>query len=531
MILCFSIGTFAQDYHLGMSNFKATGDDVAQPYFEKGLLLLHNFEYEAAAQEFEMAQLLDPNFAMAYWGEAMCYNQPLWRQQDLVKAKGALYKLAVKPADRTEKAQTAVEKGLLASVELLFGEDGNLETRNEKYKNAMSELYSRFPQHEAVASFYALSILAASPSNNEKEAHDEAARILHTLNAVNPQHPGALNYLMHIYDNPAVAYKGKNAAEQYVQLATDSKYALHAPSHIFLATGDWEKTRTSNEAAWKAAEAWVKKNKKSLEDRDYHSLWWLHYGYLQQGKYKLALEQLANMNRDARYSKSERMRFHLAMMRGHFLVESGMWFSDVTQISVPTMGFSISAKNMCFFVDAMVAIEKGDFPKVQWYINQMTDQRMVEQNAKTSFNDFRTYSTTPVVRTSGLEQELLLAEAMEWELRAILALKTNKIDEAMENAKKAVELEEKTQYEPGPPVVLKPSYELYGEILIASAKYKEAIVQFDRALQRAPNRSLALLGKLQAMKKLGDHEGAAQIKSLLMKNWQNADEQARALMQ
>ena len=520
----------AQEYHLGKVNFKASGDEVAQPYFEKGLLLLHNFEYEDAAREFEMAQLLDPNFVMAYWGEAMCYNQPLWFQQDLAKAKGALFKLGLKAPERLEKAQNEVEKGFITAIELLFGEDADIKIRNEKYEKSMAELYKQHPENEEVAAFYALSILGNCYTGEEKEKYDLAGRVTMKLNAINPQHPGALNYMIHLYDDPSTAYKGKKAADDYFVLATDSKYALHEPSHIFLANGEWDKEVKSNEASWKSAEAWVKKNKKSLEDRDYHSLWWLEYGYLQEGKYKLALELISNMNRDARYSKSERMRFHLAMMRGHFLVESGKWFSDITQITIPTMGFNVSAKNMCFFIDAMTAMEKNDFPKVEWFLNQMTDQRMVEQNLKEGFNDFRTYSTKPVIRNSGLEQELMMAEVMEWELKAQLARKTNKLDEAQEYIRKAVDLEDKTRYEPGPPVVLKPSHELYGEILIAAGNNVEAINQFDLALQRAPNRSVSLLGKYNALKNLGETQKAAQVKTMLMKNWKNADEQALVLV-
>ena len=90
LILLFLIcaDTKSQEINLGKINFQATGDEVAQPYFNKGMLLLHNFEYADAAQEFEMAQLLSPNFVMAYWGEAMCYNQPIWFQQDYEKGKG-----------------------------------------------------------------------------------------------------------------------------------------------------------------------------------------------------------------------------------------------------------------------------------------------------------------------------------------------------------------------------------------------------------------------------------------------------------
>lgn len=522
---------FAQEYKLGKINFKAIGDEVAQPYFEKGMLLLHNFEYADAAQEFEMAQLLDPNFVMAYWGEAMCYNQPLWFQQDLEKGRGVLYKLGVKAPERLAKAQTELEKGFISGIELLYGEDADIKVRNEKYENFMAELYKKHTHNEELAAFYALSILGNCYTGEEKDKYDLAGRVLMKLNAVNPQHPGALNYMIHLYANPALAYKGKKAADDYFNLAIDSKYALHVPSHIFLANGDWEKAAKSNEASWQAAEAWVKLKKKKLEDRDYHSLWWMQYAYLQQGKYEKALKLTADLNYESKYSKSERMRFHLAMMRGHYLVESGKWLSEVTRIEIPTRGFSVSTKNMCFFIDAMAAMEKRDFPKVDWYLNQMTDQRMVEQNNTQGFNDFRNCGTIPILRNTGLERELALAEVLEWELMAIKAMKQNKLEEAVGHIKKAVDLKDHTSYNPGPPVVLKPAHEIYGEILLAMDSNQEAVKQFDLALQKAPNRSLSMLGKYKALKKLGENEKASQIKDILMINWKDADPQALILIE
>lgn len=521
----------AQEYKLGKINFKAIGDEVAQPYFEKGMLLLHNFEYADAAQEFEMAQLLDPNFVMAYWGEAMCYNRPLWFQQDLEKGRGVLYKLGVKAPERLAKAQTELEKDFISGIELLYGEDADIKVRNEKYENFMAELYKKHTHNEELAAFYALSIMGNCYTGNEKDKYDLAGRVLMKLNAVNPKHPGALNYMIHLYANPALAYKGKQAADDYFNLATDSKYALHVPSHIFLANGDWEKTAKSNEASWQASEAWVKLKKKKLEDRDYHSLWWMQYAYLQQGKYEKALKLTADLNYESKYSKSERMRFHLAMMRGHYLVESGKWLSEVTRIEIHTKGFSVSTKNMCFFVDAMAAMEKRDFLKVDWYLNQMTDQRMVEQNNTQGFNDFRNCGTIPILRNTGFERELALAEVLEWELMAIKAMKQNRLEEAVGHIKKAVDLEDHTRYEPGPPIVLKPAHEIYGEILLAMDSNQEAVKQFDLALQKAPNRSLSMLGKYKAFKKLGENEKASQIKDILMRNWKDADPQALILIE
>src|SRR5690606_4171344 len=99
LLLQLPLWSFAQS-QLGKIEFKPAGMDVAQPYFQKGLLLLHSFEYNDAAEQFQMANLLDPDFVMAYWGEAMCYNHPIWHNQDYKKGRGVLMKMGVSQEDR-----------------------------------------------------------------------------------------------------------------------------------------------------------------------------------------------------------------------------------------------------------------------------------------------------------------------------------------------------------------------------------------------------------------------------------------------
>ena len=80
----------ASTSRLGEIHLQVTGADAAQPYFEKGLLLLHSFEYEDARAEFQKARETDSTFAMAYWGEAMTHNHGLWRRQNYEEAKAVL---------------------------------------------------------------------------------------------------------------------------------------------------------------------------------------------------------------------------------------------------------------------------------------------------------------------------------------------------------------------------------------------------------------------------------------------------------
>ena len=78
---------------LGDIRFPNSGAPAAQPAFTRGVLLLHSFEFEDAAEAFREAQRVDPGFVLAYWGEAMTCNHPLWREQDRDAALAALLRL------------------------------------------------------------------------------------------------------------------------------------------------------------------------------------------------------------------------------------------------------------------------------------------------------------------------------------------------------------------------------------------------------------------------------------------------------
>jgi len=55
------------------------------------------------------------------------------------------------------------------------------------------------------------------------------------------------------------------------------------PAHIFIQLGMWSEAAKSNENGWATSKKWVEREKLPKSNRDYHSLQWLHYVYLQQG--------------------------------------------------------------------------------------------------------------------------------------------------------------------------------------------------------------------------------------------------------
>ncbi len=154
-------GSALAQTEVGEVSFANSGAPAAQEPFLRGLALLHNFEYPDAAAQFRKAREIDPDFAMACWGEAMTFNHPVWMQQDLAAARAALGRLGATPEARLAKARTERERDYLRAVEILYGE-GTKEERDFRYSDAMAALHQRYPDDVDATAFYALSLLGTA---------------------------------------------------------------------------------------------------------------------------------------------------------------------------------------------------------------------------------------------------------------------------------------------------------------------------------------------------------------------------------
>ena len=226
---------------LGSITFPTSGAAAAQPAFIEGVKDLHSFEFDEAAEAFQKAQKLDPSFALAYWGEAMSYNHPLWAQLDLPAARKALERLAPTPEARVAKARTPKEKAYLEAAQVLFYSPGDKLARDIAYSHAMARMYDQWPDDAEVDIFYALSLLG-SVRPGDKGFHRQAlaASLAMKVFEQNREHPGAAHFIIHAFDDPDHAILALPAARVYAKIAPAAPHALHMPSHIFVQLGMWQ---------------------------------------------------------------------------------------------------------------------------------------------------------------------------------------------------------------------------------------------------------------------------------------------------
>ncbi|MGI8599920.1 MAG: tetratricopeptide repeat protein [Chitinophagaceae bacterium] len=486
-------------YLLGEVNFTATGKKEALPFFEKGFLLLHSFEYIDAAEEFRKARTIDPDFAMAYWGEAMTYNHPLWRYQNLDKAKEVLQLLAPTPEGRMAKAKTELEKDFIKSADVLYGEGSKAE-RDVKFASFMEQLYKKYKGDTEVASFYSLALIGSVPIGRNAVVYEKAAQIAKEVLQKNPRHPGALHYLIHAYDDPDNALKALQTADAYSVTAPDAGHALHMPTHIYLALGMWDKVVSSNEVSWAAGEKRKERKKLTNDALNYHAFHWLLYGYLQQGENEKAKKVLHDMKNYADELGSRRARSHIIYIKTTYLVETNNLEPGTVAINVPQKDLNIVTRAMNYFVHGWNAYHNKDENTLAGIIQKLSGERLI---------DMERVDPSGGAMCGGVDSELpnLLdlqyAEVMEMELKALQAwLKKDAVN--TENwFKKATQLENNISYSYGPPAIVKPSNELYGEWLLEMDRPKESLHQFEIALKTAPKRKLSEEGKEKAVKKMG----------------------------
>ena len=496
---------------LGKIDFPTSGPPEAQKHFITGALLLHSFEYDDAAEAFQQAQKIEPDFAMAYWGEAMTHNHPLWEQQDAEDAREVLKRLAPTPEERLAKAPTEREKDYLGAVEVLYGE-GSKEERDFAYLEAMRRLARKYPDDLEAAAFYALATLGTSHDGRDVRIYMRAAAIAEEVFAKNPLHPGAAHYLVHSYDDPVHAPVGLRAARVYAKIAPSAAHALHMPSHVFVSMGMWDEVVASNEDSWEAAEARVQRKNLGVEDRGYHALWWLEYAYLQQGRYREARKLLDIIEADATESGSKRTRQHLAALRAHYRIESRQWQAD--SIEVDTSGLETAAAAKDLFVHGMSAAKTGDLARAKMELAKLRsflgeERERIEQESGEGGVDYL--------------GPLRGADVMALELEALVRMAQGRNDQAIEIMRAAAGAEDELTLGYGPPYPVKPVHELLGEILLASGRPAEAREQFELALDRAPRRALSLLGLARAAAESGDSQTAQHTYAELLDIWHQAD--------
>jgi tetratricopeptide (TPR) repeat protein len=501
---------------LGTVTFPTSAkSDAAQTAFARGLLLLHLFEYPDAAAAFQQAEQLDPGFAMAYWGEAMTYNHPVWNELDLAAGRAALRKLGATDAAREARAPSAREKTYLATVNILYFGKGTKRQRDASYCDAMQRLATAYPHDNNAQLFHALALLGRNEGVRNIPDYLHAAAIARHIFKLNPQNPGAAHYWIHGMDDPQHAAGALVAARALSQIAPDAGHAQHMTSHIFMALGMWDDVVTANENATRVVYAHAKAAGKP-QVHCFHYNEWLEYAYFQQGRQRDAenllqacrrtgTEALRGMDKKQAAMFRDQFQWSLMQMRATAVVESHDWDGAAAQMRIDTSTLGGEAGWNDFAI-GYAAAERGDAAL-----------------AKTSLAALDKLAATTQPPNPDDPQQTGYLKTLRDDLDGVIASKRGAMQQALASVRRAAQHYDGMAFDFGPPAPVKPPHELLGELLLATGKPAAACTEFEAALKKAPNRTQSLLGLAQAQAASHDTAAAVATYQRLVKIWHAAD--------
>ena len=515
LVTLLAAATAAQDPHshhgatemLGTVHFPVSCAEEVRPEFTRAVALLHSFGYEESRNAFADVARRDPACGIASWGIAMTYYHPIWAPP--TAGDFALGRAAAETAAKVG-AKTERERAYIDAIGLFYRDSDKVDhrTRALAYRTALEEMTRRDPNDHEASIFFALMLIGTAPPADSTLANQKrAAEILNGMLEQEPQHPGVAHYLIHAFDYPTLAPLAVPAARSYAKIASSSPHALHMPSHIFTRLGLWQESIESNLASAEAARRSVAKNHPGSASFDaLHALDYLEYSYLQIGDEDRAKQMLDEAAGASSFDEPNfAAGYALTAIPARFALERRRWLDagrlEVSQAKLPWENFRY-ATAITYFARALGSARAGQAEPARAAIARLAElQAGLVQNPIPGPYDWASQ-----------------VESMRRAAAAWLAYSEGRKEEALELARAAADLDDKTGKHPVTPGSVLPPRELLGDLLREMGRNGDALVEYESALRSAPNRFNSLFGAARAAELAGNEAKAREHYGQLLAN-------------
>jgi tetratricopeptide (TPR) repeat protein len=458
--------------------------------FNRAVALLHSFQYEQARQAFVEISTQDPKCAMALWGVAMSHYHGLWDNGDLAAGREALRKAQAVAIANPET--TAGEKAYIEALAEIYREDGKDKSAHAvAFEQKMGVVQAAYPDDSEAAIFHALTLAITAPKTDKTYANQrKCGEILEPIFAKQPHHPGVAHYIIHCYDNPALAEQGLGAARTYAKIAPASAHANHMPSHLFTRVGSWDESIASNtKSAQLAAGAESTSKNGEARDQRLHAMDYLEYAYLQSGRVKQPKAVLDEMN-------------SLPPVGGLTLT------NDYAAAAIPAR-YALELGNWQEARELRVRHEAVDWTQgITWMAIGVGSARSgnLERAAQAE-------QTLASLRDAvAKENNVYWSNQVEVQRREVagwIAEQNGKSAEAIATMRSAADLEESMDKNAVTPGAVIPAREMLAELLLKQNHPREALAEYEAVLKIAPNRFNALFGAASAADAAGNASAAS----------------------
>ena len=487
---CETTAQMHRGHDLGVVDFPVSCSPQAQTAFNHAVALLHHMTYPQAREAFEHVAMIDSRCAMAYWGEAMTLFQPLWPTRPSPKALEQGWQ-AVEKA-KFLQPPTQREQLFVAAAEAFFLDPTSTDywLRIRRWEQEMEKVYTSFPDDPEAAAFYALAHLATTPSDKITRSHaDRAAEILLRIYKKNPNHPGAMHYLVHANDVPGRERELLDITRRYELVAPHNPHAIHMPTHIYVRLGDWNGVIRGNLRAANAALDYPAGDRRQFVwDEFCHAIEYLVYAYLQKGNDRAAAAQVRRLRTTPRLEPSFKTAFHLMSTQARYVLERRVWKEAAAL--VPREPATLDWDRFTW-AEAVVRFARGLGAAHLGQLNQARaeNERLNQLEATTA--------------KMGEDLFARNIRMLRLELNAWIAHAEGQEESSIARMREAADLEESTPKAPVTPAPTLPAEELMGDLLMEQKQPAKALAAYQRSLELYPKRFNSLQGAFRAAHALG----------------------------
>jgi tetratricopeptide (TPR) repeat protein len=492
-----------------------TKSEQAQQFMNQGMNLTYGFNHQEAGRSYREAARLDPDCAMAYWGQALVLgpniNIPM-AAADEPKA----YELVQMAVALKSTASPREQAYITALAERYSRKTEDRAQRDQAYANAMRELHKHFPEDLDAATLFAESLMDLRPWNywtSDYKPYPETTEAIAALEGVLKQdagHPGANHYYIHVMELP-YPERAEAAADRLRNLMPDAGHMVHMPAHIYQRIGRYEDSVAANERAILADEGYIAQCRaQGLYPVTYypHNIHFLWSAATMEGESRVAIESArktaAQIPPEA-LAKAPILQGFLVVPY-YALTRFGKW-KEILREPKPAYD-SPFVDGVWHYARGMAFTGLGQFSESSTELQELRGIAGSPELAKLA-----TWSNNSAPEILNVAVEALTGE---------LAAQQGHYDEAIAHLDRAVRLEDALMYVE-PADWHYPMRDSLGAVLLDAGRPKEAEVVYWEDLRRNPESGWALFGLTKSLLAQGKHEQAADIEKRFQKAWARAD--------
>ena len=492
----------------------STKNKQAQLFMNQGLDLSYAFNHAEAGRAYREAARLDPNLAMAYWGDALALGPNINAPMDPAnepKALEVIQKAVALKAKASPREQALID----ALTQRYSGHAEDRKARDVAYADAMRKVHLQFPDDQDITMLYVESVMDLRPwgywtrDDTPYERTAEIVALTEKVIARNPQHPGALHLYIHLME-AYQANKAEPAADRLLTLMPAAGHMVHMPAHIYQRVGRYADAVRSNELAIAADEDYISQCRaQGLYPMAYypHNLHFLWFAATAEGRSKMAIEaaRKAASRVDDETLKAVPLLAGFRVVPYYALTRFGKWDEMLREPEPPAISAYLSgmwhyARGTAFLGKGQIDSADQEFAKLEEIMaDKSLDQPLFSPNTG----------------------HQVLSIASEVLAGGIAAAKKN-YDPAIAHLERAVRLEDALVYTE-PAEFHYPPRQALGALLLEANRPAEAETVYWEDLKRNRENGWALFGLMQALRAQGKNDEATLVEARFKKSWERAD--------